>query len=57
MIGIGVVFALDWLWPLLVPSLLMLHLGVVRREERYLEAKFGDAYRGYQARVSRYVGV
>ena len=32
----------------------VLHFGVVKREERYLEAKFGDAYRHYKARVPRY---
>ena len=32
----------------------MMHFGVVKREERYLEAKFGDAYRSYRAQVPRY---
>jgi protein-S-isoprenylcysteine O-methyltransferase Ste14 len=32
----------------------VLHFGVVKREERYLEAKFGDAYRRYKETVPRY---
>jgi protein-S-isoprenylcysteine O-methyltransferase Ste14 len=31
-----------------------MHVGVVLREERYLERKFGDAYRQYRSRVRRY---
>lgn len=54
MLGIAIVFALDWLVLLLVPSLLVLHFGVVRPEEQYLERKFGDAYRQYKASVARY---
>lgn len=38
----------------LVPVLLVLHVGVVLREERYLTEKFGDAYRVYFARTKRY---
>lgn len=56
MVGVGLVFKLGWLLPLLVPSVLALHFGVVRREERYLEAKFGDEYRRYKASVPRYLG-
>jgi protein-S-isoprenylcysteine O-methyltransferase Ste14 len=57
MIGLAVVFALDWLPLLMVPAFFVLHFGIVRREERYLEQKFGDAYRRYLARVPRYVGL
>ena len=52
--GIAVALASDWLAILLVPTALLLHFGVVRREERYLEAKFGEDYRRYKASVPRY---
>jgi protein-S-isoprenylcysteine O-methyltransferase Ste14 len=50
------------LWVDVLPALLLmpvalaiLHFGVIRREERYLEAKFGDAYREYRRRVRRWL--
>jgi protein-S-isoprenylcysteine O-methyltransferase Ste14 len=52
--GLGIAFASDWMLLLLIPTALLLHFGVVLREERYLEAKFGDEYRRYKARVPRY---
>lgn len=52
----GLTLVLNTWWPLLFlfPVLLIMHFGVVRREERYLERKFGDSYRDYCARVRRY---
>jgi protein-S-isoprenylcysteine O-methyltransferase Ste14 len=52
--GLAIVLASDWLAILLVPTALLLHFGVVGREERYLEAKFGEEYRRYKASVPRY---
>lgn len=52
--GIGIALASDWTLVMLVPAMLLIHFGVVVREERYLEAKFGDAYRRYKAHVPRY---
>ena len=52
--GIAVALASDWTLVMLVIAALLVHFGVVRREERYLEAKFGDAYRRYKAAVPRY---
>jgi protein-S-isoprenylcysteine O-methyltransferase Ste14 len=52
--GVALVFAVDWLVLLIIPSWLLLHFGVVMREERYLERKFGDVYRRYKGSVPRY---
>jgi len=35
-------------------SLPLVHYGIILREERYLERKFGDEYRRYNAKVPRY---
>lgn len=40
---------------LLVPLLVVVHYGVIRREEHYLEAKFGDEYRRYKDKVRRWL--
>ncbi|MBN8964739.1 MAG: isoprenylcysteine carboxylmethyltransferase family protein [Rhizobiales bacterium] len=52
--GVGIAFASDWTLVMVVPVALILHHGVVLREERYLEARFGDSYRRYKDRVPRW---
>jgi protein-S-isoprenylcysteine O-methyltransferase Ste14 len=53
----GVSLLLNTLWPLVFAPLIWITLrfGVIRHEEAHLEAKFGDAYRGYAARVRRWI--
>jgi protein-S-isoprenylcysteine O-methyltransferase Ste14 len=40
---------------LLPPLLALVQVGVIAREERYLEGKFGDKYRRYLASVRRWL--
>ncbi len=54
-LGVAVAVATVWPFLLVVPMLLVLHVGVVRREERYLDAKFGEPYRAYKASVRRWL--
>ncbi len=54
LLGIAIGFALDWILLLLVLSLPLVHYGIILREERYLERKFGDEYRRYKKSVPRY---
>jgi len=54
-IGLALLTNALWVLVLIVPVLFVMHYGVVRREERYLDAKFGDAYRAYCSRVRRYL--
>ncbi len=57
LIYVGMALAVNSFWPLLLlPFLLaLMHYGVIRREERYLESKFGDEYRRYRTRVRRWI--
>jgi protein-S-isoprenylcysteine O-methyltransferase Ste14 len=50
---LGVTLWANALWPLLLlpVALVAMQRFVIAREERYLEARFGDAYRSYRARV------
>ncbi len=54
---LGLTLWVDSPWPLLfLPiALFTIHRFVIAREERYLEAKFGEEYRGYKARVRRWL--
>lgn len=52
--GLAIALASDWTVVTAVVFAAVIHFGVVRREERYLEATFGEAYRAYKARVPRY---
>ena len=54
LLGIALGFALEWTLALTVAASFVIHFGVVLREERYLEKKFGEEYRCYKARVPRY---
>ena len=52
--GLAIALVSDWTLVLVVPAALILHFGVVKREERYLARKFGESYRAYMHRVPRY---
>jgi protein-S-isoprenylcysteine O-methyltransferase Ste14 len=54
---LGICFLLNALWPLvfLPVVIFVITYGVIAREERYLEKKFGAVYVQYKARVRRWV--
>jgi protein-S-isoprenylcysteine O-methyltransferase Ste14 len=53
---VGVALVAGIAWPLLLlPVVLVLTQVVVMREERFLERRFGAAYRNYEASVRRYL--
>lgn len=54
---VGLSLLLNNLWALVLLPLVLavIDLAVIRREERYLAAKFGQPYRDYCARVRRWL--
>lgn len=53
--GIGIAARSPWTLILMLPLAITLRYGVVAREERYLETKFGATYRVYRASVRRWL--
>jgi protein-S-isoprenylcysteine O-methyltransferase Ste14 len=54
-VGVAVLADAPWALVALIPVLVIVDRGVVAREERYLERKFGQPYLAYKARVRRWV--
>ncbi len=52
--GLAILLASDWMLVLTILLVPVMHIGVVKREERYLTAKFGEPYVRYLAAVPRY---
>ena len=53
--GAAILGSLPWTLLLLAPCLVVIQIGIIRREERHLEERFGDAYRDYKSRVRRWL--
>ena len=54
-LGIGLMASSGWILALLILTLLVIRYGVIEREERYLERKFGEEYGAYRRRVRRWM--
>jgi protein-S-isoprenylcysteine O-methyltransferase Ste14 len=54
--ALALLFAAGWLVLTTIIAALVIHYGVVLREERYLESRFGEEYLRYKEKVPRYVG-
>ena len=54
-VGLALVLGSPWVLLMVVPAVALTQWGVVLREERYLEAKFGEEYRRYKANVRQWL--
>lgn len=56
-VSVGIGLLANALWPIVsVPvALVLVDVLVIRREERYLDGRFGDTYREYRRRVRRWI--
>jgi len=54
-LALALIFNTAWPLFLFVPMLCVVQRGIIRREERYLEAKFGETYLDYKRRVRRWL--
>lgn len=54
---LGIAIFFNALWPIVfLPAILLIMIkGVIKREERYLEQRFGEEYLSYRARVRRWL--
>ena len=54
-LGVGVLLSSAWVYVLVVPTLLIINVAVVRKEEQHLESQFGEEYLRYKTAVRRWL--
>jgi protein-S-isoprenylcysteine O-methyltransferase Ste14 len=57
LVYLGITSLMNAFWPLMLlpAALVIMQRGVIVREERYLESKFGEEYLRYKAKVRRWL--
>jgi protein-S-isoprenylcysteine O-methyltransferase Ste14 len=53
-IGTGLILNSWWIVASFIPAVILVYLLAIKREEAYLEAKFGEEYLAYKSRVRRW---
>ena len=54
-VGFGFLLNIAWTFIILPAVIFIVDIYVIRREESYLESKFGEQYRAYKQRVRRWL--
>ena len=54
-IGLGIVFNTYWALFAFIPALIVVYYTAIKKEEKYLETKFGQDYLDYKAKVRRWL--
>ena len=54
-LGIALLINSIWVLLMIVPTVIVMQRGVIKREERYLERKFGKEYLRYREQVRRWI--
>jgi len=54
-IGLGIAFNTYWAFFAFIPGLIIVYYTAVKKEEKYLEAKFGEEYLDYKRKVRRWL--
>ncbi len=55
LLGVGLLINSLWSILLVIPTLILLHFGVILREEAYMEKRFGQEYLDYKKSVRRWL--
>ena len=54
-IGLGFIFMTYWAMFAFIPALIVIYFTAVKKEEQYLEKKFGQGYLDYKKKVRRWI--
>jgi protein-S-isoprenylcysteine O-methyltransferase Ste14 len=54
-ISLGFLLGISWTFVFLPAVILVMHYYIIRREESYLESRFGEQYQAYKQQVRRWL--